>query len=127
MRNLTDDMLKAIAKTGGLVGMNSMREFISEKHDEQNVEHLADHVEYIADLIGIDHIGLGFDFDDYLGGEALKTFSDHVDSPSGDGISNEAEAKNILAVLKKRGYSQEDLDKIGYKNFYRVFKEVWQY
>ena len=87
MRNLTDDMLKAIAKTGGLVGMNSMREFISEKHDEQNVEHLADHVEYIADLIGIDHIGLGFDFDDYLGGEALKTFSDHVDSPSGDGIS----------------------------------------
>ena len=69
MRNLTDDMLKAIAKTGGLVGMNSMREFISEKHDEQNVEHLADHVEYIADLIGIDHIGLGFDFDDYLGGE----------------------------------------------------------
>ena len=56
MRNLTDDMLKAIAKTGGLVGMNSMREFISEKHDEQNVEHLADHVEYIADLIGIDHI-----------------------------------------------------------------------
>ena len=65
-------------------------------------------------------------FDDYLGGEALKTFSDHVDSPSGDGISNEAEAKNILAVLKKRGYSQEDLDKIGYKNFYRVFKEVWK-
>lgn len=126
MRNLTDDMLKAIAQTGGLVGMNSMREFISEKHDEQNVEHLADHVEYIADLIGIDHIGLGFDFDDYLGGEALKTFSDHVDSPSGDGISNEAEAKNILAVLKKRGYSQEDLDKIGYKNFYRVFKEVWK-
>lgn len=54
------------------------------------------------------------------------TFSDHVDSPSGDGISNEAEAKNILAVLKKRGYSQEDLDKIGYKNFYRVFKEVWK-
>ena len=81
---------------------------------------------FIADLIGIDHIGLGFDFDDYLGGEALKTFSDHVDSPSGDGFSNEAEAKNILAVLKKRGYSQEDLDKIGYKNFYRVFKEVWK-
>lgn len=38
MRNLTDDMLKAIAKTGCLVGRNSMREFISEKYDEQNVE-----------------------------------------------------------------------------------------
>lgn len=126
MRNLTDDMLKAIAKTGGLAGMNSMREFINEEHDKQDVEHLADHVEYIADLIGIDHIGLGFDFDDYLGGEALSAFSAHVDSPSGEGISNEAEAKNLLAVLEKRGFSQEDIEKVAYKNFYRVFKEVWK-
>lgn len=126
MRNLTDDMLKAIAKTGGLAGMNSMREFINEEHDNQDVEHLADHVEYIADLIGVDHIGLGFDFDDYLGGEALSTFSAHVDSPSGKGISNEAEAKNLLTVLEKRGFSQEDIEKIAYKNFYRVFKEVWK-
>ena len=59
--------------------------------------------EYIADLIGIDHIGLGFDFDDYLGGEALKTFSDHVDSPSGDGISNEAEAKEYPGSIKEEG------------------------
>ena len=44
-RNLTDDMLKEIAKTGGLVGMNSLREFVSEKREEQNVQKLCDHLE----------------------------------------------------------------------------------
>ena len=44
-RNLTDDMLKEIAKTGGLVGMNSLREFVSEKREEQNVQKLCDHLD----------------------------------------------------------------------------------
>lgn len=123
-RNLTDDMLKEIAKTGGLVGMNSLREFVSEKREEQNVQKLCDHLDYIANLIGIDHIGLGYDFDDYLGGEALSSFSSNLDSPSADSVSNEAEAYNLILEMKKRGYSQEDCDKVAYKNFYRVFKQV---
>ena len=123
-RNLTDDMLKEIAKTGGLVGMNSLREFVSEKREEQNVQKLCDHLDYIANLIGIDHIALGYDFDDYLGGEALGSFSSNLDSPSADGVSNEAEAYNLILEMKKRGYSQEDCDKVAYKNFYRVFKQV---
>lgn len=126
MRNLSDEMLKEIAKTGGLTGMNSLREFIDENHENQDVEHLADHVEYIAELIGIEHIGLGFDFDDYLGDEALGSFSSNIESPSGAGISNETEAGNLLKVLKKRGYKDEELEAIAYKNFYRVFKEVWK-
>ena len=76
----------------------------------------------MADLVGTDYIGLGFDFDDYLEEGALSAFSGHLDSPSGDGISNEAEAGNLLIELKKRGFSDEELEKIAYKNFYRVFK-----
>ena len=126
MRNLSDDMLKEIARTGGLTGINSLREFIDENREKQTVERLADHVEYIAELIGIEHIGLGFDFDDYLEEEALGSFSSNLDSPSGKGISNEAEAGNLLEVLQKRGYNQEQLDAIAYKNFYRVFQTVWK-
>lgn len=126
MRNLSDDMLKEIAKSGGLTGINSLREFIDDKRENQTVERLADHVEYIADLIGIEHIGLGFDFDDYLEEEALGSFSSNLDSPSGQGISNEAEAGNLLQVLKKRGYTQDQLDAIAYKNFYRIFQKVWK-
>ena len=126
MRNLSDDMLKEIAGTDGLVGMNSLREFIDEKYENQTVERLADHVEYIADLIGIRHLGLGYDFDDYLGREALGSFSSNLDSPSGRGISNEAEAGNLLKVLKGRGYTDEELNAVAYGNFFRVFKAVWK-
>lgn len=126
MRNLSDDMLKEIAKSGGLTGINSLREFIDDKRENQNVQRLADHVEYIADLIGIEHIGLGFDFDDYLEEEALESFSANLDSPSGQGIANEAEAGNLLNVLRKRGYTKDQLDAIAYKNFYRIFHNVWK-
>lgn len=123
-RNLADDMLKEIARTGGLVGMNSLREFVGETKAEQNVFKLADHVDYIANLIGVEHIGLGFDFDDYLEGEALSSFSSHLDSPSADGIENEAQAYNLITELEKRGYSQKELEAIAYGNFYRVFRQV---
>ena len=126
MRNLSDEMIRAIAKTGGLLGMNSMREFIAEDKANQTVSRLADHVEYIVNLVGPDYVGLGFDFDDYLEADALSAFSGHIDSPSGDGIGNEAEAKNIITELASRGYKQEDLEKIAYGNYYRVFKEVWK-
>ena len=126
MRNLSDDMLKEIAATDGLVGMNSLREFIDEQPENQDVEHLADHVEYIADLIGIRHIGLGYDFDDYLGQEALGSFSSNLDSPSGKGVANETEAGNLLRVLRDRGYTDEELGAVAYGNFYRVFQAVWK-
>ena len=71
-------------------------------------------------MIGIEH--MGFDFDYYLEEEALGSFSSNLDSPSGK-VSNEAEAGNLLEVLQKRGYNQEQLDAIAYKNFYRVFRQ----
>ena len=126
MRNLTDDMIREIAKTGGLVGMNSLREFIDDDPSRQNVERLADHALHIAELVGTEYIGLGYDFDDYLEAEALSAFSGNTDSPSGDRISNEAEAGNLLAELRKRGFSEADIEKVAYRNFYRVFRECWK-
>ena len=126
MRNLTDDMIKEIAGSGGLVGMNSLREFIDLDPKKQNVERLADHVEHIAELVGTEYIGLGYDFDDYLGQEALAAFSENTDSPSADGVSNETEAGNLLKVLKNRGFTDKEVEAIAYKNFYRVFSDCWE-
>lgn len=126
MRNLTDDMIREIANTGGLLGMNSLREFIDANPDRQNVARLADHVVHIAELVGTEYIGLGYDFDDYLGEEALSSFSENTGSPSGDGVSNEAEAGNLLEVLKERGFSKDEIEDIAYRNFYRVFKQCWK-
>lgn len=126
MRNLSDDMIKALAETDGVIGMNSFKEFISSKSEDQNVERLVDHIDYIANLVGVEHVGLGFDFDDYLEGETLEAFSENADSPSGVGIANESEASNVLKIMRQRGYTESEIKSVAYGNFHRVFKECWK-
>ena len=126
-RNLSDEMIKEIGRTGGLVGMNSIRQLISDRKEKQTLNHLIDHLEHTADLIGIDHIGLGFDFDDYLDEETLATFIfDGIESPSAENIANESEAANFPAAMKKRGFSDEDIEKVCWGNFMRLFKVTWK-
>ena len=125
MRNLSDDMIRALAKTGGVMGMNRADGFIHPDKAKQTVEGLADHVDYIRDLVGIDHIGCGFDFEDYVDQAALSKNGIDNENPAGTkGIESAAQAHNFLDVLESRGYTQEELEKVAYKNFYRVFKQV---
>lgn len=113
-RNLTDDMLKALAEKGGATGMNYLAGFVvpREKIDagyQATVEDLVNHVDHIVDLVGPDHVGLGSDFD---GGGGLV------------GLEDTSKVPNITRVLVKRGYSDEDIKKILGGNFLRVFKQV---
>jgi membrane dipeptidase len=73
------------------------------------VTDLVDHIDYIADLIGIDHVGIGTDFD---GGGEL------------DDCRDVTQIGNITLELVKRGYSREDIEKIWAGNFTRVFRQV---
>lgn len=123
-RNLTDAQLKEIAKTGGVVGMNSFRDFVGENANTQNVEKLVDHVDYIVNLIGIEHVACGFDFNDYLDSDVLGGFATIADSPGIDGLKTTYETPNVIAELKNRGYRDSDIKLISYGNFYRVLKEV---
>lgn len=125
MRNLSDDMIKALAKTGGVMGMNRLDAFISEDPAKQSVEGLADHVDYIRDLAGIDHIGCGFDFEDYVEQDALSKNGAPNDNPeSTTGLVSAADAQNFLRALENRGYTREEVEKIAYGNFYRVYRQV---
>ncbi len=73
------------------------------------VADLVDHVDHIVNLIGIDYVGIGSDFD---GGGQLEDCYDVTEMP------------NITAELLKRGYSKEDIEKIWSGNFMRVFREA---
>lgn len=126
MRNLTDEMIRELAGTGGVIGMNSLREFIDEDVSKQTVQRLADHAVHVAELVGTEHLALGYDFDDYLEADALSSFSGHLDSPSGDGIASEAEAGNLLTELRGRGFTEEEIRQVACENFYRVFRECWK-
>lgn len=115
-RNLTDEQIKAIGSKGGVIGLNAYRGFVSENEEEKDIEHLVNHLDYIVSLIGIKHVALGFDFCEYL-------YSDD-DKMNPDGLKDASEAYKILDILKRRGYSQEDIQAIAYGNLKRLFMEV---
>lgn len=84
---------------------------LSEKYPQTlpTVEDCVDHIDYVKNLIGIDYVGIGSDFD---GGGGL------------DGVADVSEFPNITAEMLKRGYTVDEITKVWGGNFFRVFKEV---
>ena len=120
-RNLTDNQLKAVRDARGIVGLNAWADFIDPVN--KSAERLADHVDYMAELIGIDYIGCGFDFCDYLSAEAMSFAGSEEHAVTKD-LEDVTKLPAFFNILKSRGYSEEDLEKIAYRNFFRVLKET---
>lgn len=120
-RNLKDDQIKAIGKRNGVIGVNSWVDFIDKK--SPSAEKLADHIDYIVNLIGIDHVGFGFDFGDYIDPRTLSSFQDdkYIKTP---GIEDASKVPNLLDILSRRGYNKTDLEKLAYKNMERIVKDI---
>lgn len=119
-RNLTDDQLRAIAKTGGVAGLNAYNQFIHSDPRKSNVERLAEHALHMIDVMGIDHVGCGFDFVDFF--DQGESYGDNGHYTQG--LRNCTEIVNLFDLLSDRGLGSEDLEKIAYRNFQRVIKEV---
>ena len=149
-RNVTDDMLRALAKNGGVIGINFGEGFISQKDvaalqaainsnqgappdmvgkildnyaNEEfrkdlaamktglaTISDVADHVDHIVKVAGIDHVGIGSDFDG-------------ITSPP-EGLADISKMPSLVAALLKRGYSEQDIKKILGGNYLRVIREV---
>ena len=151
-RNMTDDMLKLIAKNGGVVQLTmlsnylrdpvpnitaeklkkellssikpidqmttlekeTMRKRLNEIDDKYpiapaNLKNVVDHIDHIVNVAGIDHVGIGCDFD---GGGGI------------DGVFDVSQVMNITIELVKRGYNEDQIAKIWGGNLIRVFSEV---
>lgn len=123
-RNITDEQIKAIGESNGLVGINAFNEFIHVDRDKRNVDYLINHIEHIVDLIGIDHVAFGFDFFEYLEEGTSNTF---IEDPYRGtlGIEDISKVPNLLKKLEERGFSKEDIEKISYKNFLNLMDRVF--
>ena len=120
-RNLTDDQLRAIRDCGGVVGLNAFRKFVYAEDDRQTVEQLARHAAYIIDRIGIDHVGCGFDFCEFLEDEEGNLPTERSNPY---GLMDCSEAPNFFACLQQMGMSSTELEKIAFGNFHRVLKQI---
>lgn len=156
-RNITDDMLRALAKNGGVIQLNLLSDYVktippspereaamqtllakwglkdrrammglreedqkqaraefmalNQKYPVQlaTVKDAVDHIDHMVKIAGIDHVGMGADFD---GGGALADCFDV------------SQYENVTIELVRRGYSKKDIEKIWGGNFFRVMKEV---
>lgn len=151
-RNMSDEMLRLMAENGGVVQLTMLSGYlrdipenperdaamealradmkpagemtqderaamraafqeINEKYPNPSatVTHVVDHIDHIVEVAGIDHVGIGCDFD---GGGGI------------DGVFDASEVMNITIELVRRGYTEEEIEKIWAGNFMRVFREV---
>lgn len=109
-RNLKDSEIKAIAAAGGLIQVATGRFFLSDMPKSQvNIKTLADHIDYVKNLVGIEHVGIGTDFD---GGGGVV------------GLEDVSKMKDITAELLRRGYSKEDLKLFWGGNLLRVWQTI---
>ena len=150
-RNMNDDMIRKLAKNGGVIQINFGSTFIDMNVREKNhanrdklnaifkekgvergtpeadkivelfkkehpslyadVETVADHIDHVVSLVGVDHVGFGSDFDGV--GDSLPT-----------GLKDVSQYPNLIYVLLKRGYTEDAIAKICYKNVFRVWNKV---
>ncbi len=113
-RNLTDQQLKAIASKGGVVGLNAAKFFVSDNEDEQTALGLAKQAFYIANLIGVDHVGCGFDYMNFLG--------NYPDDDMAEGLEDASKTQNLIKALYEVGFSDEEVEKIAYLNVYNFLR-----
>jgi len=150
-RNMSDDMIRALARNGGVIQINFGSTFLDKSVEKANnanrkklesllekkgltmqdpaarphieafrkknptlyadVEMVARHIDHVVKLVGIDHVGLGSDFDGV--GDSLPT-----------GLKDVSQYPNLLYLLLKRGYSEQDIEKICSANVLRVWSAV---
>jgi membrane dipeptidase len=112
-RNLTDKQLDAIRESRGIAGLNFHVGFLREdggRDADMPIARMVDHIHYMAERMGIDHVGLGSDFD---GATMPLELKDAAGLPK------------LMRALRDRGYSEGDLRKLAHGNWVRVLRETW--
>ncbi|MCU1491971.1 MAG: Zn-dependent dipeptidase microsomal dipeptidase [Acidimicrobiaceae bacterium] len=133
-----DDVLRAIAETGGVIGMSAApHTTLSQAHPHHTIESVMDHFLYCADLVGIEHVAFGPDtlYGDHVGLHRVFSHLLNMSSISGpsfprvdyvDGLENPTENfPNICEWLVHRGFGDEEIRAVLGGNILRALKEIW--
>ena len=147
-RNKTDEQIRALAANGGVIGISLFPPLVKsdpETHEVRaaTIEDVLDHIDYIVDLVGVDHVGFGTDMNDKALDDgvtppyaAYRNFRpDHPEvygrgpieryEPYPRGLHRHTELPNLTRGLVARGYADDEIEKILGENFVRLFDVVW--
>ena len=109
-RNLDDEQLGWVKENGGVVQTTALGAFLTDRKDPPpNMDDFMNHIDYMVEKIGIDHVGISSDFD---GGGGIVGWNDA------------SETMNVTAALRERGYTELEIEKLWGGNLLRVLDEV---
>ncbi len=119
-RNKSDEELRAIAQTGGVIGITPIAAYLKKSDAHQpGISEFVDQIDYVIKLVGIDHVGLGSD--GYLNGSTAPGFE-----LAGPELASSSRWEFVVAELLRRGYSGESIQKILGGNYLRALAAVFK-
>jgi len=130
----TDEQIRALADKGGLIGISAIPNQLSSE-PEQGIEDMLNHIDYVANLVGMEHVVIGLDntFHDQVAFHRKLAASKSVDLQKSGitlaagymyGIESPLEWRNIVRGLVSRGYTEDEIEKVVSGNALRVMEEV---
>jgi len=110
-----------------VIGINSV--LVSPNQKETTLDRYVDHIEHVANLIGIDCVGIGFDFFEFIyrewPEEKKKWMAEKLTTPHFiPDLTNHSHARNLTRTLFERGFSDADIEKILRGNWLRIFAQL---
>jgi membrane dipeptidase len=128
-RNITDEQIKACAKTGGVIGINGIGNFLGQ--NDISSAKFVDHVAYVASLVGTEHVGVSLDYafdsenvDSVVAGNTK--FWPKVEYQTASLFLPPEQLPEIVETMLQRGFNDGEVTAILGGNFLRVAKEVWK-
>ncbi|HEX5177016.1 MAG TPA: membrane dipeptidase, partial [Chthoniobacteraceae bacterium] len=126
-RNISDDQIRMIGARGGVIGINAI--LVSARREEATLDRYVDHIEHVAGLIGIEGVGIGFDFCELLLGllpaaEREKLEAKLIKPHYLPDLGNHAQTRNLTRKLIERGFRDEQIEKILRDNWLRVLRQT---
>jgi membrane dipeptidase len=131
----TDEAIRKLAAKGGVMGITGVRNFVKDK-EPTTVEDIVDHIDHVAKLVGIEHVGIGTDSDlmgyDHMpadqyeqlkaGYKSSYAFRDKIDT---DGFNHPRKMYDLTAALVRRGYGDANIQAVLGGNFRRLLGSTW--
>ena len=126
-RNMSDEQIKMIGERHGVIGINAV--LVSPRAAEATLDRYVDHIEHVAGLIGIEGVGIGFDFFEFLYRQwtesAKQELAAKLTTPCFiPDLTNHSQARNLTRKLIERGFNDDHIEKILFRNWMRIFSEL---
>lgn len=126
-RNSSDAQIRAVGARGGVIGINAV--LLSAQKERATLDHFVDQVAYVADLAGIEAVGIGFDFIEFLfrhwtAEQQAAISTAMIGAHPVPGLTNHSDARNLTRQLIARGFDDDEIAQVLYGNWLRVLRTV---